>query len=41
VSFGNGKVCFGTGGGVFVSRDPEILARAKAVAFAPPVQAPH
>ncbi len=36
VSFGNGKVCFGTGGGVFVSRDPEVLARAKAVAFAPP-----
>jgi dTDP-4-amino-4,6-dideoxygalactose transaminase len=29
VSFGNGKVCFGTGGGVLVSRDPAVLARAE------------
>lgn len=28
VSFGNGKVCFGTGGGVLVSRDPAVLERA-------------
>jgi dTDP-4-amino-4,6-dideoxygalactose transaminase len=31
LSFGNGKVCFGTGGGVLVSHDPELLARARAL----------
>jgi dTDP-4-amino-4,6-dideoxygalactose transaminase len=33
VSFGNGKVCFGTGGGVLVSRDPAVLARAKSLSL--------
>jgi dTDP-4-amino-4,6-dideoxygalactose transaminase len=31
VSFGNGKVCFGTGGGVLVSRRTDILERARQV----------
>jgi len=35
VSFGNGKVCFGTGGGVLLSRNAEVLKRAAAVALAP------
>lgn len=35
VSFGNGKVCFGTGGGVFVSRDAGVLARARAFPLPP------
>jgi pyridoxal phosphate-dependent aminotransferase EpsN len=30
VSFGNGKVCFGSGGGVLVSADADLLARAAA-----------
>jgi perosamine synthetase len=29
VSFGSGKVCFGTGGGVLVSHDAGVLARAR------------
>lgn len=36
VSFGNGKVCFGTGGGVLVSRDGAVLARAGAIPMPPP-----
>lgn len=36
VSFGNGKVCFGTGGGVLVSRERAVLEQARAVRFAPP-----
>jgi dTDP-4-amino-4,6-dideoxygalactose transaminase len=35
VSFGNGKVCFGTGGGVLISGDAKVLARARAMCFAP------
>jgi dTDP-4-amino-4,6-dideoxygalactose transaminase len=35
VSFGNGKICFGTGGGGLVSRQPDVLARARAIS-APP-----
>jgi len=31
VSFGNGKICFGTGGGVLVSRNPSILEKAKRI----------
>jgi dTDP-4-amino-4,6-dideoxygalactose transaminase len=35
VSFGNGKVCFGTGGGALISRDGAVLARARAVSRPP------
>jgi dTDP-4-amino-4,6-dideoxygalactose transaminase len=33
-SFGNGKVCFGVGGGVLVSRDAAVVSRARGVALA-------
>lgn len=33
VSFGNGKVCFGTGGGLLMSRNPVVLARAETMRF--------
>lgn len=36
VSFGNGKVCFGTGGGALISGRPEIAQRAAAVDLARP-----
>ncbi|MHB8762736.1 MAG: DegT/DnrJ/EryC1/StrS family aminotransferase, partial [Deferrisomatales bacterium] len=31
LSFGNGKVCFGVGGGVLLLRDPDVMARAAQV----------
>jgi dTDP-4-amino-4,6-dideoxygalactose transaminase len=31
VSFGNGKVCFGTGGGVLIFQNPDLLERARQV----------
>jgi dTDP-4-amino-4,6-dideoxygalactose transaminase len=40
VSFGNGKVCFGTGGGVLVARDPGVLERARRFPL-PPKGAGH
>ncbi len=36
VSFGKGKVCFGTGGGALVSSRPEILERAARIALPSP-----
>jgi aminotransferase len=35
LSFGRGKVCFGTGGGALLSRRPEIIERAAQVDLAP------
>lgn len=35
LSFGNGKVCFGTGGGVLLSRDPELVRRARGMSPVP------
>jgi len=40
VSFGNGKVCFGVGGGALVSRDNAVLERAHAARFAPAAAMP-
>jgi dTDP-4-amino-4,6-dideoxygalactose transaminase len=36
VSFGNGKVCFGTGGGALLSSRPEVVATAMALALPSP-----
>ncbi|MGH7277528.1 MAG: DegT/DnrJ/EryC1/StrS family aminotransferase [Candidatus Rokuibacteriota bacterium] len=36
VSFGNGKVCFGTGGGALVANDRRVLERARGVPLATP-----
>lgn len=33
ISFGNGKVCFGTGGGFLIARNAPVLARARSVPF--------
>ncbi len=35
VSFGRGKICFGTGGGALVSSRPELIARAARLELAP------
>ena len=35
MSFGNGKVCFGTGGGVLIAKDPEVIERARQVPLTP------
>ena len=31
ISFGNGKICFGTGGGALVSGDSDLMTRARAI----------
>jgi dTDP-4-amino-4,6-dideoxygalactose transaminase len=36
VSFGNGKVCFGTGGGALISADSDLIARARAITLERP-----
>ena len=33
VSFGNGKVCFGVGGGALIARDAAVMARARGIAL--------
>ncbi len=40
VSFGNGKVCFGVGGGALVSRHNEVLERARTAHFSPAAAVP-
>ena len=40
VSFGNGKVCFGVGGGVLVSQENAVLDQARAARFAPTTTIP-
>lgn len=40
VSFGKGKVCFGVGGGVLVSRESAVLERARAGSFPPATVVP-
>ena len=39
VSFGNGKVCFGTGGGLLLSSRPEVVASARALTLRRPSMA--
>ena len=36
VSFGNGKICFGTGGGALLTDDPDLMARARAISLQRP-----
>lgn len=36
LSFGKGKVCFGTGGGAMISLDPDTISRARSIKLAPP-----
>jgi dTDP-4-amino-4,6-dideoxygalactose transaminase len=36
VSFGNGKICFGTGGGALLTADQDLMARARAISLQRP-----